>query len=375
VTDDRREHDRRELGRRKHERREEDRRERSPKAREVLYEAFGQGKVPTKEDFKNLIDSSVNIEDEGFRVSPENGVEIVLPEDGSSVVTFFLEKDPETPVWRIALDRKESRPRLHFQRLVDSAPGTDHDAHRNREEEPLLTLSPDGKIGVNNRHPARDLDVGGWIKASGRIGTVPKVREETYDDGTERPRVLADGEWHNITEKLYGCFAFEIVAGLAGRPRQGHYSLVRAIAMNTYDPRGWYFNFMRRKNKIRTHQAYYLRRDRLELRWHRQRSFERHECVLQIRSRREVTDDLRQPVPIDYHLTELWHNPEMSTKQPPDGGGGGAAWRWLPLFDHWRARLLELGGQRKLGPPAGPSNGEHRAMTEEKSTSAGMDDG
>ena len=122
---------------------------------------------------------------------------------------------------------------------------------------------------------------------------------------------VADGEWHTITGRLVGCHALEVVAGVGGRKREGQYALIHAIAVNTFDPRGFFFNFLGRKNRIRATHAYYRGRgDRLELQWERYKDL-RHEYVLQIRTRRTILNEFGNPVGIGFHVTSLWHDHEM----------------------------------------------------------------
>jgi len=47
--------------------------------------------------------------------------------------------------------------------------------------------------------------------------------------------IAADGKWHNVFEKsLSGFQAYEIIASVKGRPGEGRYCLLHAIAVSTF---------------------------------------------------------------------------------------------------------------------------------------------
>ena len=63
--------------------------------RETLKRFFGVGKLPTEEHFADLVDSSLNIIDEGFDKTDEFGFEIT-PQKGSddteNLISFFRKR-------------------------------------------------------------------------------------------------------------------------------------------------------------------------------------------------------------------------------------------------------------------------------------------
>ena len=91
-----------------------------------------------------------------------------------------------------------------------------------------------------------------------------------------------------------------------GNKGTGKYALLKATALNTFNPTGWWFNFLNHKKRIRVQQAYYLARSsKLELRW---QTLPEHKYCLQLRSRTDLGPDIR----ISYFLTQLWFDELMS---------------------------------------------------------------
>jgi hypothetical protein len=262
------------------------------KNRSTLKHFFRRGALPSENQFGDLIDSMLNMIDEGFDKSPEYGVEISPLGNRSSVVSFFRHNDPEHPVWTISLDEPSGR-LLIQSRLGDHAPFR-------------LSLSPDGRIGLNKKVPEWDLDVDGVVASRGRIGT---------SEG--KLKVPADGQWHSITDELTGCQAFEVVAGAGGKEGDGNYALMHAFAVNAYNPSGPFFNFLNLKKRIRYQQAYYRSLgNKLKLRWIvKDRS--RHTYQLQLRSNGDYggTRDNKK-YEIRYYITELWFDPTMAQSRP-----------------------------------------------------------
>jgi len=164
-----------------------------------------------------------------------------------------------------------------------------------------MTFDGESHIGVNKTDPAHALDVDGVIAAHGRLGANPDNQKT----------VAADGYWHNITGALSGCQAFEVMAGV-GSKGTGRYALMNAIAMNTFNPRGWLFNIFNLKKKIKYQQAYYLARgNRIKLRW---LSEDKH-YYLQMRTVCAYGGDVR----IRYYLTRLWFDEDMSESWNTEG--------------------------------------------------------
>jgi hypothetical protein len=281
--------------------------------RETLRNFFRRGALPTEESFFDLIDSTLNLNDEGFNKSERNGLEIQSQALRPSLLSFFRAGDPADPVWRLALDEVDRR-RLQFW---DEDPGL-APLPGAPPPEPTLTLGPGPRVGVNTDHPERTLDVNGTLRTMAREGVIP--RRAPGADGKLPPPVLANGDWHVIAGPFDGCHALEVVVGV-GLKRTGRYGLLHAIAINTYNPTGFFFDFFRRKRPIRVTQGYYrYRSDRLALRWARAKEGKGY--VLEVRSLRDYgSTPTGEPIRIGYHVTELWADSDMSGSWNPMAQG------------------------------------------------------
>ena len=253
--------------------------------RSTLKNFFSEGQRPTADHFTDLIDSNLNMIDEGFSRTVENGFEVSLLEDSDRLISFFESNDPEhDPVWSITLNQE--RDKLIFKKVNQYSPVQN-----------VLTLTSDGCVGVNNDTPQHDLDVSGVVRSKGRMGAYETIKHT----------VPADGGWHDITGELEGCVAFEVMAGAGGErgKHTGKFALMHAIAMNTFNPRGWFFNFLNRKKKIRYTHAYYRSAgNRLKLQWC---ATDGNKYKLQIKSNCDYGSNLN----ISYHITQLWFDPFM----------------------------------------------------------------
>lgn len=260
--------------------------------RKTLKNYFGKGKLPTESHFGDLIDSNLNMRDEGFDKSPENGFEINTLGEHEGLITFFGSDNPQQPLW--SLCREVNHDELVFRnRRVDREGGLDEESgEATAKADSTLCLGAGGRVGVNKEQPAAELDVNGVVAAVGRRGT--------YQAGL----VPADGKWQAITGELRGCHAFEVMAGV-GKKKTGKYALLHATALNTHHPRGWLFNFLNLKRRIKCRQAYYRSiRDKLRLRW---KELNNGYC-LQIKTSSDYRDNIR----IQYSLTRLWFDEDMS---------------------------------------------------------------
>lgn len=281
--------------------------------RETLKNFFKKGSLPSEENFHDLIDSSLNMNDEGFNKTPENGLEILSQARRPTLLSFFRDEDPADPIWRIAFDEVDRRRLL----VWDQGPpeGEPDEAVEPQVPEPTLALGPGARVGVNTRTPERELDVNGYVRSVGREGVVPDraALEDAAVGAVEQAPALADGRWHTITAPLDGCHALEVVAGV-GVKRTGRYALLHAVAVNPYHPTGFLVDLFGWKKRIRITQGYHRSRsDRLALRW----STDPKGYVLQIRTRRDYGTYSGKQVRIRYHLTELWSDHDMSGSWDP----------------------------------------------------------
>ncbi len=262
----------------------------SKRNRNTLKRFFSEGALPSEDQFADLIDSSLNMVDEGFSKSPAYGFEVASG-NTHNLISFFRMIDPEDPLWSIRLGA--NRNTLIFQHIGAEEIGP----------QLVLTLSDEGKVGIGVKSPETELEVAGVVKMDGRMGSVPDIDVTS----SVQKAVMADGEWHDITPTLRGCHAFEVVAG-AGKRKTGQYAMIHAIAMNTFNPTGWFFNFWNLKKRIKIHHAYYHKwGQKLRLRWTPAKREDDYEYRLQIRSNLNYGDGIQ----ILYHITQLWHDETM----------------------------------------------------------------
>ncbi len=260
------------------------------KNRGTLKRYFDEGSLPSADQFGDLIDSSLNIIEEGFDKTALDGFKISLIGDHQRLISFYRSGDPNNPVWTFEYDEERDRLMIVNPRLAG-------------ESAAAITIDAQGRVGVDKTDPQSELDVGGVIAAEGRLGANP--------GGITT--VPADGQWHDVTDELEGCHAIEIMAGV-GSPGTGRYAMLRAVALNAYNPRGWLFNLFNLKKRIRTQQAYFLSRgNRIKLRW---QSGEKDGYTLQMRTACGYGEGIN----IRFYLTDLWVDHKMGGAQQPAGG-------------------------------------------------------
>ncbi len=290
--------------------------------RATLKTYFRAGSLPTQKHFEDLIESTLNMQDEGFKRTPENGVEISKLRDREAFLSVYGTPDADRPDWSISGD---AGARLLFR------PGPAAE----KAGEPVLALhtlqdatadAGDGtpvvraRVGINTGAPEHELDVAGTVRMQARVGGFIPEKFRT-PQGTVTPEgvkaagaVLADGEWHDISGPLRGCHAFEVMAG-TGNKDTGRYGMLHAVALNTFHPRRGLFDFLAPKRPIRETSAYYDRRcDMLQLRWKTLNGAygKNAEYCLQVRSKCPYPDaGGGKPPVIRCRITRLWLDETM----------------------------------------------------------------
>ncbi len=271
--------------------------------RETLKRFFGAGKLPSEEHFADLIDSALNIVDEGFSKTPKFGFEIT-PQNSSSntenLISFFRKLTDEHPSWSLSYqERDESLQFIHTDAL-------------NNKPKTIFSVDMYGKVSIstpdmdtNSESGSEDetepesytdqimLDVGGRIRAPARSGVAL----------TPDSSIPADGVFHPISEKLLGVQALEVVAKIEHREEE-RFAIMHAVALNACNPRPKVLNFWNRARRIRIHQSYYSGpRDRLKLRW-KPAGDDDNPGLYQLCMKSAFS--FPEKVRIYYHVTRLW---------------------------------------------------------------------
>lgn len=172
--------------------------------------------------FEHLVDSALNIKDDGLGINPENGLVLTAKGPSKHMMSFYQRvSDKSSPLWNISLDSNEQTRGLNF----------------NQKGKSILFLKDDGNIGINTVTPNYELEVNGLISTKGLLGS--------YSKGY----CVADGKWHTLENlrNLDGCIAFEVFAHI-NDDKDRRYGLTHATLMMSHTKRG-------HKNKLRTLDA------------------------------------------------------------------------------------------------------------------------
>lgn len=228
--------------------------------RSELKNYFIKGRIPKEEDFQDLIDSTVNLVDDGIEINDSEGL-VVFTKENHSAISIKSHDEESEAFWRIKVDDERDHQVLKFKHSMN--------------ESPVLSLSSSGSVGIGIDDPLHTLDVNGTVGSHGRINY--------YRFG----EVPADGQWHSIVENLESYSAFEVIANCG---EKGAHAMTHAIALCT---------FGKSKGGINQTQNFFGRsRNRIQLRW----DGDYFKYNLQIRTMRPYA---RETV-IKYHVGLLW---------------------------------------------------------------------
>jgi hypothetical protein len=245
--------------------------------RDTLRRKFNDGEMPSASAFSELIDSMLNIVDEGFDKTAADGLKVSQLNQGK-LLSFYQNIDIKSPIWAIQLDGPEGG--LAFGNTANATALTLRQ----------LKTEQDGQEGGGAGAGDFELDMTGRIVSDGRRGR------------SGRLSVPADGKWHNITDTLKGCNAFEITAGV-GRPGTGKYALMHAFAVMAFNG----------KSEIDYRQAHFGSKcNRLRLQWIPDPEGARHSYILQMRVGCPYDGGgAKDRTWVSYYLTNLWFDPLM----------------------------------------------------------------
>ena len=245
----------------------------SLKDRDTLKKLFRKGSKPTEAGFSDFIDSSINKIDDGIDKTLANGLKLAPLGDSKKVISLYQEIQDQSPEWSLDLTNDPKNGKAVY---LDVKPADNN--------QPVIRLTQDGKVGINKGKPRRTLDVNGIVSFPTRAGSYAKASE-----------VAADGEWHTIIEGLNYCNAFEIVAR-TGILNSGRHAILHAYALSAYG---------NSHSKIRCSHARFSfwRPLKIRLRW----TGSTHNYNLEMRSSR----DLGAGKKIKYYITQLWDDEQM----------------------------------------------------------------
>ncbi|MFV0311289.1 MAG: hypothetical protein ACK5KN_06530 [Dysgonomonas sp.] len=233
--------------------------------RQTLKKSFSNGQKPTERDFENLIDSTLNILDDGFSKSPETGIELSpLVGEKRVVMSVFRESGDPKPEWELSVGKSGELKICRY--------GEDSSA-------PLIILNTNGGVEIGCKE--KDICLNGMVNIPGRKGTFAQGH------------VPADGKWHDITEELEGVCALEVVAA-SGRKHTGKHAILVAMATHCFGDKP-------KIRKIRSHYGVFG--NKLNIRWVRNEL----KSKLQVKSIFYYGDDIQ----IYYQISSLWDNPLM----------------------------------------------------------------
>jgi len=228
--------------------------------RKTLKEYFGKGKKPSSEQFADLVDSMLNIVDDGFNKSPEKGLLLSPLNEESAVMEIRRSILDDHASWVIGLGKQD-------ELLI----------YRESGEVPYLILYKDGGMQLGNKENPVNVVVNGNIQAHSFVG------------GHLEGKVPADGKWHPVIEKEYGCRSYSIMAG-CGLKNKGKYAVIGVTAMHCFG----------KNRRIRGCQSWFGNRfNRIQFRWITDKALH---CGLEVRTRSNYGND----VWIHYRISTLF---------------------------------------------------------------------
>lgn len=268
-----------------------------PQSRRTLKNYFKSGKLPNEKHFSDLIDSMVNIIDDGFAKTDDDGLKLApkLGSEDGHLMSFYKNLSDAHPLLQFSLKDKDNTHGIS----LENSQGDSYLFIKKSETSILSGVDGpgDGNIGIRNTDPKFELDVNGTVGMKTRIGT--------YKIGF----APGDGKWHEIVTINAltdgGIHAFEIVASISGEKGKGKYGITHAIAVKAYG---------KSHSKIRCARGWFgLFFNRIDLRW---KSKDINNYSLEIRTRGHYgmkgTKDFYN---IHFHITNLWDESNMSSTE------------------------------------------------------------
>ena len=263
--------------------------------RNTLKSFFSAGALPTSDMFEDLVDSTINLSDDGFEKTESEGFKIANFADYQTLTSYYHETNLEKPAWQLKFD------------------GFNHDLVWGSEGNQLdlknaWVLSKKNQrlsVGVGKPNPEFTLDVQGAMRSQERRGGF----------GRSFQTVDANGQWQDATDWLTGGVTLEVVARAQNLSAK-RYGMIHAIAMHTpWRRKQDLLGKLGFRNRIRyTHAYQESMLHKLKLRWLE----DKEGYKLQIRSNCKYGDDSR----LDFHITRLWSDEDPFVDHREDSGDG-----------------------------------------------------
>ena len=231
--------------------------------------------------FEHLVDSSLNIKDDGIGVNSGLGLALTPKGPSKNLISFFEKiSDKSSPLWRMQLATEGQAKGMNFL----------------EGEKSRLFIQNGGRVGVGTETPNYKMEVNGLLAVKGVVGT--------YDYGVAD----ADGEWHTIPglQKLGGCQAFEIFAHINDEGDR-RFALTQAVMLMSHGKRGY-------SKKVKSTDAgsswlWGKLFNKIKLRWVRDHALgpdDEERYMIQIKTRTHYGMLNGQPKKIFYRVTKLW---------------------------------------------------------------------
>ncbi len=241
--------------------------------RETLKNYFKKGNRPSEQEFMDLVDSSLNILDDGFSKEPETGIEISPLFEKETLISFFREAVDSAPQWEIAIEKTSGS--LLIKKI------------ENEKKTPLLTLRTDGSVALGEKE--KEILLQGTLQMPVRQGSL--LQGEVPADGRWHDLEELDLEGNRITKAWMGCQALEIVASVSIEG-SGKHAILVANATVCFG----------RHSKIRKMVSYYgSYGNKICLRWKKLKT-EKHAGKLQMKTILKYGNDAK----IQYHIGSLF---------------------------------------------------------------------
>ena len=275
--------------------------------RNTLKSFFSDGAMPSSDMFEDLIDSGINISDDGFEKNAKDGWKISTTGDAKTLLSLYDQKDRETPEWGIQLEGMNNQLVIGYPGVesADGSAGAEESAATFCHAISLHKTRDSVRMGVGHQLPHDTLDVAGNVRADGQRGRF----------GRSFQSVKADRQWYSITGPINDGIALEVMARAINREKK-YYGMMHAIALHSpWRAKRNLSYFLGLKNRIRyTHGFYDSMLHKLKLRWRRLPGEVGYR--LQIRS----NCDYGSAGVLDFHITCLWSEDDHFIAPEADPG-------------------------------------------------------